>query len=65
MISLISISSDYNNLSLQTSFFNTPANLSLRKFMAAIDSQRRILEEKNNGFNSSIKSLSPASVQRV
>src|SRR5690349_6086605 len=46
----ISFSSDYNNLSLQTNFFNSPANVSLRKFMAAIDSQRRILEEKTTAL---------------
>src|SRR4051812_6787744 len=55
----ISFSSDYNNLSLQTSFFNSPANFSLRKFMAAIDSQRKILEEKTTALQQ-YQATSPA-----
>src|SRR5450432_2866380 len=40
----IPFSSDYNNLSLSTALFNSPANHLLRKFMTAIDIQRKILE---------------------
>jgi peroxiredoxin len=43
----IPFSSDYNKLSFGTETFNSPANHLLRKFMAAIDAQRKILEEKS------------------
>jgi len=43
----IPFSADYNNLSLQNVVFNSPANNLLRKFIAAIDVQRKDLEEKS------------------
>jgi peroxiredoxin len=43
----ILFSADYNNLSLETTVFNSPANHLLRKFIAAIDVQRKNLEEKS------------------
>lgn len=44
----ISFSADYNNLSLQTTIFNSPANSLLRKFIGSLDTQRKVLEEKTS-----------------
>ncbi|MEP7143209.1 MAG: TlpA disulfide reductase family protein [Ferruginibacter sp.] len=43
----IPFASDYDNLSLGTALFNSPANHLLRKFMTNIDGQNKILEEKS------------------
>jgi len=42
----ISFASDFNNLSVQSAVFNTPANHLLRKFMVTIDAKRKELEGK-------------------
>lgn len=42
----ISFVSDFNNLSVQSAVFNSPANHLLRKFMVTIDAKRKELEEK-------------------
>ncbi|MDO9375330.1 MAG: TlpA disulfide reductase family protein [Ferruginibacter sp.] len=41
----IAFSADYNNLTLETSVFTSPANNSLRKFITGIEAQRKTLEE--------------------
>ena len=43
----IPFSADHDNLSLENAVFNSPANHLLRKFMVAIDAQRKGLEEKS------------------
>jgi peroxiredoxin len=43
----ITLSADYNNLSLESVVFNTPANQSLRKFITGNNAQRKTLEEKS------------------
>lgn len=43
----IPLSADYNNLSLESVVFNTPANQSLRKFITGINTRRKTLEEKS------------------
>lgn len=42
----ISFSADYDNLTLETSVFTSPANNSLRKFITGIERQRKGLEEQ-------------------
>jgi peroxiredoxin len=42
----ISVTADYNQLSLETIVFNSPANQMLRKFISNINAQRKVLEEK-------------------
>ena len=41
----LGFSADYNNLTLENSIFNSPANNSLRKFVTGIQAQRTVLEQ--------------------
>lgn len=43
----ITLSADYNNLSLETVVFNSPANNSLRKFITGIRSMGKTLQDKS------------------
>ena len=42
----IPFSADYNNLTIETSVFTSPANNSLRKFISGIEAQRNALEQQ-------------------
>ena len=61
----ISFSADYNNLSLDKIAFNSPANVSLKKFMSGIDMQRKVLEEKSAALQQYPKQEETDSVYQV